>query len=185
MIQSSPMNPKLLAILFDSGDTLVDEGTEVRDARGVVQQAQLIPGSAETLQSVKARRYPLALVADGPLSTFTNTLGAYHLLECFDALAISEAVGAEKPDARMFQCALDMLHIPAAQNGRVLMVGNNLERDIKGANALGLVSVWLDWAPRRAKTPADPSEKPRYTIHNPVELLTLIPIIESSFYEHP
>ena len=58
------------------------------------------------------------------------------------------------------------------------MVGNHLGRDIKGANALGLTSVWLDWAPRRAKAPADATEQPDFTIKTPLELLELIDRIE-------
>ena len=58
------------------------------------------------------------------------------------------------------------------------MVGNNLERDIKGANQLGLISVWLNWSPRRSKIPADASEVPQYTIKLPLELLTIIDQIE-------
>ena len=59
------------------------------------------------------------------------------------------------------------------------MVGNNLERDIKGANRLGLISVFLSWSPRRAKTPADPSEIPDYTIEEPLALLDLMDALES------
>ena len=58
------------------------------------------------------------------------------------------------------------------------VVGNNLARDIKGANALGMISVWLDWAPRRAKIPADESEMPQYTIKQPLELLQVIDQLE-------
>ncbi len=60
------------------------------------------------------------------------------------------------------------------------MVGNNLSRDVKGANELGLISVWLDWAPRRSKVPADPSEQPCYTIKMPTELLGLVDQLEKS-----
>ena len=59
------------------------------------------------------------------------------------------------------------------------MVGNNLERDIAGANALGLISVWLDWAPRRSKTPADALEVPDYTIKSPLELLGVLDRLEN------
>ena len=58
------------------------------------------------------------------------------------------------------------------------MVGNNLARDIKGANALGIPSIWLDWSPRRSKTPADKSEEPTYTIHEPKDLLGVLDKIE-------
>ncbi len=168
------------AIFFDSGDTIVDEGTEIKDLSGVTQQASLIPGAAQTVEALKALGYPLALVADGPAGTFYNVLGHYRLLPLFDVLAISALVGAEKPDPRIFRYALNQLHIQPAEYGRVIMVGNHLARDVKGANQLGLVSVWLDWAPRRPKVPADPTEQPRYTIKNPLELLGLISTLEKT-----
>jgi putative hydrolase of the HAD superfamily len=59
------------------------------------------------------------------------------------------------------------------------MVGNYLSRDVKGANEVGLISVWLDWAPRRPKVPADPSEVPQYTIKMPLDLLPLIETLEA------
>lgn len=170
----------ILAICLDSGDTLVDEGTEIKDAAGVVLQAHLIPGAAELLQQLKQMGYPLALVADGPAASFQNILGHFGLYNHFHALAISEIVGVEKPDERMFRAALDQLRIEQADYGRVLMVGNNLSRDILGANALGLTSVWLDWAPRRSKVPASQLEVPHYTIKTPLELIEVINRIEST-----
>lgn len=174
------MKHKILAILFDSGDTIVDEGTEVKDPTGTTLVAELIPGAAETLIALKERGYRLALVADGPAGTFYNTLGPRGLLELFDALAISGLVGAEKPDARIFEHALNQLGISASTYDRVVMIGNNLSRDIKGANALGIISVWLDWAPRRPKIPLDASEQPCYTVKTPHDLLDLIGQLESS-----
>jgi putative hydrolase of the HAD superfamily len=172
------MSNYILAVCLDCGDTLVDEATEIKDEHGVVVQAELIPGAADMAQKLKRRGYPLALVADGPVSTFRNILTAYDLFHLFDALAISEEVGVDKPAPKMFTYALDQLNLAAKDYGRVIMVGNNLPRDIKGANALGLISVWLDWAPRRSKVPADDSEVPQYTIKTPAELLPLIERLE-------
>ncbi len=172
------MTQQLLAICLDSGDTLVDEGTEVKDAAGVVERAELIPGAAALVAAIKARGYPLALVADGPVGSFQNILIQHKLYDYFDVFAISGAVGVEKPDAAMFHHALRQLAIAPADYGRVVMVGNNLERDICGANALGIISVWLDWAPRRAKVPANALQVPAYTIRQPLELLTLLDQLE-------
>ena len=171
---SNALPRRILAVCLDSGDTLVDEGTEIKDAQEVVQRAELIPGAAELVRTLKQRGYIIALVADGPAGSFHNIYHQHRLYDCFDVFAISSEVGVEKPDARMFECALNQLGIMPAQYGRTIMVGNNLERDIKGANALGIISVWLDWAPRRAKVPADASEVPQYTIKLPLELLALI-----------
>ena len=170
----------ILAVCLDCGDTIVDEGTEIKDVNEVVQRADLIPGAAQMVRDVKAAGYPLALVADGPVGTFENVLTHYGLYDLFDAYAISGRVGVSKPDARMFRTALDQLNIAQADYPRVVMVGNNLERDIRGANALGIVSVWLNWSPRRSKTPLDSLEEPRYTIQSPVELLPLLSQIEAS-----
>lgn len=163
-----------LAILLDCGDTLVDEATEVKDASGASLRAELIPGARRLVVSLKASGYPLGLVAYGPLATFRNNLGPPGLFDLFDVHAISGELGCEKPDAAMFEHALRALNVNADDYHRVIMVGNHLERDIKGANLVGLTSVWMNWSPRRAKVPADALEVPDYTIDAPLQLLELL-----------
>ena len=171
---------KILAVCLDCGDTLVDEGTEVKTDGDVSLRADLIPGADTLVHALKQRGYPLALVADGPVATFHNNLGPYGLYDLFDAYAISEAVGVSKPNAAIYHHALQQLDIGSADYGHVVMVGNHLGRDIKGANQLGIISVWLDRSPRRAKIPADPSEEPDYTIKQPMDLIALLDQLERS-----
>jgi putative hydrolase of the HAD superfamily len=59
------------------------------------------------------------------------------------------------------------------------MLGNRLERDVRGANALGLISVWLDWAPRYRKFPVGPGEAPQHVIRAPLELLDVLDRLEA------
>lgn len=172
------MSKQILAICFDFGDTLADEATEVKDDTNTTLHAELIPGAAELIQTLKARGYRLALVADGRPGTYFNVLNYYNLYDLFDAFAISELVGVEKPDSRLFVHALTELGIKREEYGRTVMVGNYLERDIKGANQLGMISVWLDWAPRRPKVAADASEEPDYTIKLPLDLLPILEQLE-------
>lgn len=170
----------LQVICLDSGDTMVDESTEVKEGE-VVLRADLIPDTLEMIDQLKAEGYTIALVADGPRATFENVLKHQHgFWEAFSTYAISEDVGVLKPDARMFQSALDALNIAPSDYSRVVMVGNNLARDIKGANDLNIISIWMNWSPRRSKTPADESEIPNYTIPNPSELVPLLEKIELS-----
>jgi HAD superfamily hydrolase (TIGR01549 family) len=169
---------KILAVLLDCGDTLVDEATQVWGESQIALKADLIPGAGEMVREIKRRGYKLGLVADGPSGTFRNLLTQHGLYGLFDVHSISEEVGAEKPEPVMFLTALQALGIQPEDYGRVVMVGNHLARDIRGANTLGLISVWLDWAPRRPKVPADEAEKPRYTIHFPLELIRLIERLE-------
>jgi FMN phosphatase YigB (HAD superfamily) len=171
------MSKKILAICFDCGDTLVDEATEVKDGE-ISLKAELIPGADELLHELKRHDYLLALVADGPTATFENNLNPYGLYSLFDAYAISEELGVLKPHPKMFHYALKQLNIAEDNYGQVIMVGNNLSRDIKGANDLGIISVWLDWAPRRSKIPANATEQPRFTIKTPLDLLDVIVKLE-------
>ena len=169
---------RIQAICLDCGDTLMDEGTQIRDENQVVQRADLIPGAAELVHELKRRGYTLALVADGPGVTFGDVLKQHGLYDSFDTFAISGIVGVDKPHPLIFHTALRALSIPETHYSQVVMVGNNLSRDIKGANDLGLISVWIDWSPRRSKIPADSSEIPQYTIKQPLDLLAVLEQIE-------
>ena len=169
----------ILAICFDSGDTIIDEATEIKDETETTLQAELIPGADKVLYELKRQGYKLALIADGPVGTFRNTLTQHGLYDLFDVYSISEEIGVDKPASRMFINALEQLSIQQEDYDRVVMVGNHLARDIKGANQLGIISVWLDWAPRRSKVPTDESEVPQYTIKTPLELLSVIESLEN------
>ena len=170
---------RLYTVLLDCGDTIVDEGTEVKDDRGATLCADLIPGADRMVRGLVERGYRIALVADGYADTFKNALSQHDLYHLFSARAISEEVGVSKPDPRMFLAALDALDISPEEYRRVVMVGNNLERDIKGANGLGLVSVFLRWSDRRSRVPADPGEVPDFTIDLPEDLLDLMDRLET------
>ena len=173
--------PYLKAVCLDSGDTIIDEGTEQKDAEGIVLAAELIPTADSMMENLVSQGYELALVADGDVESFENVLGAHGFYDVFFTRAISESVGVLKPHAPMFLTALEALDLKASDHGHTVMVGNNLGRDIKGANDLGMLSVWLDWAPRRSKTPNDKSEEPNYTIKKPQELLETLKQIEIDF----
>ena len=168
------------AILFtDIGDTIIDEGTEIRAVPGgVVSRAECVPGAKETMLALYARGYAIAMVADGLVESFHNTMTQHGLDHIFAAKAISEAVGAEKPDARMFQSAMDQLGLTEADKPRILMVGNNLPRDIAGANAFGIRSAFLRWSPRYPLEWTGAAERPDYVLDDPRELPALLERIE-------
>jgi putative hydrolase of the HAD superfamily len=175
------MADKHIVLFIDSGDTLVDEGTEVKDAGGVVLRTELIEGAADTLRALHDAGYTIALVADGLKQSFDNIYKQHKLEYCFDARAISEIAGCSKPAGEMFQTAMDQLHLSDIDKNRIVMVGNNLKRDIVGANRFGIASVFLDWSPRYPHEPSDSEETPDYVIHLPAELPALLQRLEESF----
>ncbi|WP_332687082.1 HAD family hydrolase [Devosia sp.] len=169
----------LKAIFLDCGDTLVDEGTEIkRPGTDVVLTAELLEGASATLAALRAAGHKLILVADGPRETFSNILGQHGLWDQFDAHVISEDVGELKPSAKMFDTALLQAGLTRADVRHVVMVGNNLERDIAGANGVGIASVFFSWSDRRSRVPAAPLQTPDYVITALAQLPGLLESIE-------
>jgi putative hydrolase of the HAD superfamily len=168
--------PLLKAVFLDSGDTLVNEATEIFDAEGYVIEAGLIPGALEMVQNLTREGYRLALVADGRVRSFANVLGGHGIAPHFHTQIISETEGCEKPDPHMFRQAMAAMGLEDSDG--IVMVGNHLERDIAGANALGITTIWQSWSKKRSHIPANAQEIPDYTIGNPGELPTLLEEIE-------
>jgi HAD superfamily hydrolase (TIGR01549 family) len=68
----------------------------------------------------------------------------------FEVWAVSEEVGAEKPDPAIFQYALSQARAPA---GRCAMVGDRLDNDVEPARRQGMKGVWL----LRGEAPDEPA----------------------------
>ncbi len=166
--------PKRLIIFTDSGDTIIDEATQVRDERGIVLKADFIPGADAVLKQLHDEGFTIALVADGEWESFQNTYKENGLGYCFDAWIVSEVVGKQKPEPIMFETAYEKLNLTEADKKRIVMIGNNLKKDVAGANRQGLISVWLDWSPRYFHTIEEDDWKPDYTVKTPVELIPLL-----------
>ncbi|MCR5683579.1 MAG: HAD family hydrolase [Clostridiales bacterium] len=175
------MKQPRLILFTDIGDTIIDEGTEIRDAEGTVVHADCIPGACQTYLRIREAGFPVVMVADGTVQSFANTMRENGLDSVFAARIISEAVGEEKPSARMFEAAMAALGLTEEDKGRILMIGNNVARDIAGANRFGIRSVLLTWSTRRSFEPSSPDEIPTYRIAKPEELIPLLARLEEEY----
>lgn len=78
-------------------------------------------------------------IRTGIISNFDSRL--YSILEdlevsrFFDPVVISDRVRASKPDRKIFDCAISILDLPAAQ---ILHVGDDPVCDVRGAEAAGM-----------------------------------------------
>lgn len=168
------MSQKLI-IFTDIGDTIIDEGTEVREVpNGIVYRADCIPGARETMLTLYEQGYTIAMVADGLVESFHNTMTQNGLEHIFAAKAISEELGVQKPNALMFQTAMDRLGLTDLDKKRIVMIGNNVERDVAGARRFGIRSIQLVWSNRHPSVARCDDERADYQIHDPRQLLTLI-----------
>lgn len=98
------------------------------------------PDTPDVLAELRRRGFTLAVVsnADGRVPA---ALAAGGIAEHFAAIVDSHLVGVEKPDARIFQIALEACNAPAFA---ALYVGDIYEIDIRGARNAGMTGVLLD-----------------------------------------
>ncbi|RLI19572.1 haloacid dehalogenase, partial [Candidatus Bathyarchaeota archaeon] len=95
-------------------------------------------------------------------------LGLHHF---FDIVVISEEVGSEKPDTKIFEVALKKLNIEPYE---AVYVGDNLETDILGANKAGMISIRILKGKHKEGKPAGKMMKPRYSIKKLSDLLSIL-----------
>lgn len=97
-------------------------------------------GAERMLQRLERRGVPLAIVSNGPVDMQRAALRALGFERFFRTVVISgdPAVGCRKPAPRIFALACSGLQVPPDE---VLMVGDSLEADIRGALDHGMQAV--------------------------------------------
>jgi len=119
--------------------------------RRLAESAQLIDGARELLDELRGR-VGMVLVTNGVAAVQHGRLDRSGLRGHFEAVVISDEIGHAKPHARFFDVAFDRIGNPA--RAEVLMVGDNLAVDIRGAADYGLDTCWVN--PHGAARPGDP-----------------------------
>jgi putative hydrolase of the HAD superfamily len=102
---------------------------------------QLWPGALELLQNLRAAGHKLGLITNGFAETHREKIALLKLEDAFDEIFIADEIGLLKPDPRLFTLACERLGIAP---GASAMVGDRYERDIRGAHALGMFTVWVN-----------------------------------------
>lgn len=93
------------------------------------------PHVRSTLLKLKEKGLKLGIVSDAPKLKAWLRLSEMNLTDFFDVVVTSEDTGKLKPHKMPFEVAIEELKIPAEE---ILFVGDNPERDIKGAKQLGM-----------------------------------------------
>lgn len=109
--------------------------------RGISRKRlQLYTGVKNVLDELRPT-YRMALVSDAQPCYALPEMKALGLDGCFDPVVISAQYGFRKPDRRLIERALDIMKLMPAE---VIFVGNDMYRDIYGANRLGITTIFFD-----------------------------------------
>jgi 2-haloacid dehalogenase len=106
---------------------------------------------AERLIAALRGSVRLALITNGLQAVQRSRLAQSSIGGAFEVVVISEEVGYSKPHPGIFDVAFTRMGHPAKD--KVLMVGDSLTSDIKGASDYGIDTCWYN--PAGAPRPAD------------------------------
>ncbi len=99
----------------------------------------LYPHVTSTLVALIRRGLRLAVLSDAPSLQAWQRLHHLSLQHLFEHVITFDDTGERKPAAAPFRRAMELLGLPA---GELLMVGDWPERDMRGAAALGMCTVY-------------------------------------------
>ncbi len=118
---------------------------------------RLYPGAKELLLGLRDRGRRVHLLSNAQRMFTLYELETLGLISLFDSVSISSDCGVKKPDPRFFRRLLQERGIDPA---RAIMVGNDGDCDIRGAQAVGLATVYI----RSNLSPAEPMPPADYTL---------------------
>ena len=104
-------------------------------------QKHVFPYTYEILDYLKNKNYPLFLITNGFNEIQTRKLVNSGLDKYFDYMITSEASNSLKPNKEIFEYALVNTKATIAES---IMIGDNLDADIMGAQNVGIDTVFVN-----------------------------------------
>jgi putative hydrolase of the HAD superfamily len=142
--------------------------------RGIARKRlRLYPQVQEVLDQLRPH-YRMAVVTDAQSAYAVPELHAVGLLNYFSSVIVSGDYGYRKPDARLFQKALEALEVQPAQ---ALFIGNDMYHDIFGAQQAGLKAIFCS---SNQGEKYYPGVHPDYVIYRFAELPEAVKFFEIS-----
>ena len=103
--------------------------------------AFLIDGAEDLLEKV-SKNHRLVLVTNGLKEVQRPRLSRSTIQHYFESVVVSDEIGHAKPDAAFFDYVFNEIRHP--DKSRVLMIGDNINADIRGGLDYGLDSCWYN-----------------------------------------
>ena len=140
------MTEKLLTfptILFDWGDTVMRDYPEITIPMVEWERVEVIEGIADVLEYLQSSGRRIGLATSASISDEAKIRGALArggLETYFSHIYCFKNTNLPKGEA-FYRHILSDLGIPASE---VLMVGDNFQKDVQAANAVGMFAVWFN-----------------------------------------
>jgi putative hydrolase of the HAD superfamily len=131
------------------GDAVDIDAVEERAARYWSYPPSALYADVEPCLLALEGRYRLGVIANQPTSV-RAAMERDGLTRFFEVWGVSDDLGLQKPDPKLFSHVLDTAAVPPA---RALMLGDRLDYDVRPAKAAGMAAIWV----LRGEAPDDPT----------------------------
>lgn len=128
-------------------------------------KTKLIEGAIEILEYARQKNYRMSVITNGFEEVQHIKIKNCDLDKYFDQVITSEKANAKKPHPQIFYHAASLLKV---QISSCIMIGDNHESDIVGANNLGMDTVYY------SMTPMTEGFRGRWQINHLSELKSII-----------
>ncbi len=108
---------------------------------GMPKQKKLMNGAKQLLDYLKLKGYVLSIITNGFTCVQIGKLHATGIKSYFRKVVISEEIKSPKPSPKIFEHALKSTNAPKRSS---LMIGDDMEADVKGALNFGMDAVLFD-----------------------------------------
>lgn len=115
------------------------------------QKTTLFPHTHETLAYLKNKGYNMYIITNGFEEVQHTKLRNCDLEKYFSHIITSEMAGCQKPKKEIFEYALSSVNAKKAES---IMIGDDLEVDIKGAKGIGMDQVHFNFVKQEHNFPA-------------------------------
>lgn len=129
--------------LQEAGSPLVSEYSRQFDGEYLDRLAdctRLIDGAIELLEAIRKRGYRTGILSNGFTEVQYRKIRNSGLEPYIDYVVLSDDIGVNKPDVRLFRYAEKVCGSDAS---RCLMIGDNPDTDIAGAIAAGWKAIYF------------------------------------------
>ena len=146
---------------FKIADEPLARSLAVQFLERLPNRKNLFPYTVEILEYLKDKKYILHLITNGFESVQHNKLSNSKLTEYFEEVITSEKANSLKPNKEIFEFALE---VTGAKTSESIMIGDNIDADIKGAMNAGMDTVFVNHL--NIETDVEPT----YIVHHLKEL---------------
>ncbi len=145
-----------------------DEAVKMNEIyeEGLKLNATEIKGAKRTIKYLKSKDYKIVIATNGPKNAIPAKLDGLGISKEIDEIFSAEECGNMKPHTQFYTALFRKINNP--ELNEILFIGDDIEKDIKGGQDIGIDTCWFNWKYE------EPKYQPTFEIHELIELRDIL-----------